>query len=235
MTSAPWSAAQRMPAATSSAEPVAVQLAAGIAAVRRAPAPPAARRRAPRRRCPGRCRWRPARCRPRGCRGRCRPGPSPEQRAGVAVGADAADVPDELRREVLVGRGRRRVDHRDGDALAGARAPTRRARRCARGPTGGPARTRGRSGVAPPAPAGASATSSAEPAHRRGRRAIGRTGASTHHRSEPAQRARDGGGSEAAQDGDDLAEDRHVVGVELHRRRAGRSTGSRVTVPPLRR
>ena len=74
--SAPWSVAQRMPAATSPAVPDGRAAAVAVALVARAPGPRSAWRRGRRRPRRGCCRWWRPRCRPRGCRGRCRPGPT---------------------------------------------------------------------------------------------------------------------------------------------------------------
>ena len=190
MTSAPWSAAQRIPAATSSAEPVAVH------------APPPSQlfssTRTASRPASGATPATPAAVVGGGQRDAGHVGAvavvvlaRARARAGVAVGADAADVAGELAARGPRGRGRRPESTTAMVMpVAGALGPRARARRCARGPTGAPARTRDRSASAPPGARGRDARRSARARHRRRPRAIGRTGASTHHRSDPAAPAR---------------------------------------------
>ena len=139
---------------------------------------------------------------------------------GVAAGADAAD---RARRSCWLRSSWWRSMPESTMAMvmpvAAAPCPRGWVRRCARGPTAGPARTPGRWPRSPPCGGGRRRCSeqrrSASATRRRDGRGIcpivgqPRGGRGSRRRSEPAQ------------DGDDLAEHRDLVGVELHGREAG--------------
>ena len=226
MTSAPWSVAQRIPAATSSAEPGGGAASRRRRSCSRGPAPPAAARPAPRRPRRGRCRWPPARCPATWVPWPLSSCPDPPHAAALpfapmqlmwptscgARSSWARSTPESTTAIVIP----------SPVPFAHAPGAPMRSR-----PHWSPCSNTGSSGVDPPAPVGPDARDQREPGTAE---AHERSDGSAHPpiigQNRRRRRAMGSRASETTQDGDDLAEHRHVARRRTPSARAGRSTAA---------